>query len=106
MKKILLFICLGAVISALATSTDSDKEKKIRELLQEKKRIMYQMHQLRVELIKRDPELQKLHSKIMAMYRELGIKIDSKTEMKELITRTREIERSIIKITKKSNEDI
>ncbi len=60
-------------------------DKKIVEYKKELLEISKEMHKLRKDIIKKDPALKKLHNKIMALHRELAIKIDLNEGMKKLL---------------------
>ena len=59
------------------------------------------MLELRVKLIKEDPELEALHRKIMALHKELALKLDKKEEMKKLLEKKKRIESELEKILRK-----
>ncbi len=118
MKKILIILLLsvGYYIQADALSDflkEDDTEKVEKSLIEKElekldiKIIKYKkelleiskgMHKLRVDLIKSDPALKKIHDKIMALHRELAIKIDLNEKMKELLKKSIRINNSIKEI--------
>jgi hypothetical protein len=90
------------------------RRKRLREIEEELKkneedsnRTQAKMHEIRVRLLKEDKELGELHQKIMALHRELAIKIDRTQSMRPLIgdllgidTKRKELELERIRIQK------
>ncbi len=102
MKNILLVMILCcaavfavAVVKAETTKDDSAKTDKIRELEEQDKKLAAEMFKARVELIKKDPALLKLHKQIIALHKELELKIDSKKEMRILLSRAADISKEL-----------
>lgn len=88
MKKSLMLALL--VLFALIARGDNYEE--IEKLKQEKRKIALEMHKKRVELIKNTPSLKELEKKIIALHKELAIRIDNNSEMRELINKQKDIE--------------
>lgn len=96
MKNILLVMILG--LATLCTTTANDElpaADKIRTLEEQDKKLAAEMFKLRIELIKKDPALLKLHKQILALHKELALKIDSKKEMRILISKAAEVSKQI-----------
>ncbi|MBN1863314.1 MAG: hypothetical protein JW808_00280 [Victivallales bacterium] len=91
MKKI-PFILLVLALSTPAITGDYEKLEKLRE---EKRKIAVQMHHKRVELIKNTPSLMELQKQIISLHKELSIRVDNNSEMRELINKQREVEAQI-----------
>ena len=80
---------------ALASQVIHGNYEKLEKLREDKRRIEVQMHQKRVELIKNTPSLMELQKQIIALHKELAIRVDNNSEMRELITKLREVETQI-----------
>ncbi|MEI8246583.1 MAG: hypothetical protein WCI51_12185 [Lentisphaerota bacterium] len=96
MKNILLVMILCfAAIFALAAKDEPAAADKIRELEEQDKKIAAEMFKVRMELIKKDPALLKLHKQIIALHKELALKVDSKKEMRILLSRAADVSKQI-----------
>lgn len=91
MKRTLMLIFLVL----FAVMLRADNFDKIEELKAQKRQIALQMHKKRVELIKNTPSLKELERKIIALHKELAIRIDNNSEMRELINKQKKIEMDI-----------
>ncbi len=119
MKKLILLLTIALIISnvqadALSDFLKEDDAEKVEKSAIEKEldkldaniakykkellEISKKMHKLRVDLIKKDPTLKKVHDKIMALHRELAIKIDLNENMKELLKKSIRINNTIKEI--------
>lgn len=58
---------------------------KVSDVDKSKADVLSKMHKLRVKFLKEDPDLQKIQSKIMGLYKDMALKIDRKEGMKVLI---------------------
>jgi seryl-tRNA synthetase len=58
------------------------------------------MYDLRIKLIKDDPSIKKLHQRIIALHKELSLKIDSKKEMRVLIEQEKRLNAQIEQLNK------
>ena len=102
MKKLfILFLCCSTV---LCFGQEEDLEKKEQVLLKQEKKLAKEMFELRVKFLKEDPELKKLHAKILELHKELALKLDSKKEMRTLAAKLRKVKNSIAAI-KEAIED-
>ncbi len=81
--------------SSVTKNYVSKLNKEIKLLKQQQLKVILKMHELRLKLIDDDPELKKLHNKIMDLHKELGIKIDQNKEMRELIIKNISINEKI-----------
>lgn len=87
-RKILLLIAVIGITLALQAD-DYDT----REVLNKKRsELLLKIHNKRVELIKANPSLMELQKKIMALHKELAIRIDNNEEMRALTDELRMIE--------------
>ena len=90
-RKILLFIAIVGITFAL----QADDYDKLETLKKEKSELLLKMHHKRTELIKKNPSLLELQKKIIALHKELAIRLDNNEEMRELTTKLRDIETQI-----------
>lgn len=91
---LIVILCCAAVFS-VAAKDDTPAADKILELTEQGKKIEAEMYKLRIELIKQDPALLKLHKQIMALHKELSLKVDSKKEMRILLSRAADISKQL-----------
>lgn len=102
---LLTMFCLaagvGAADEAKAAKPDPAVVKaKINKLAEDQKTTAKAMHNLRIKLIKTDPELKKLHDSIMAMHRELALKMSANKDMRKLIIKFEDNEKEIENLKK------
>lgn len=62
------------------------------ELQQQRQALATDLHQRRTELLTRDEALKALHQKIMALHKELALRLDNHRELRDLVKRLRELE--------------
>jgi predicted RNase H-like nuclease (RuvC/YqgF family) len=91
---LIVIFCCAAVFS-VAAKDETPAADKILELTEQGKKIEAEMYKLRIELIKQDPALLKLHKQIMALHKELSLKVDSKKEMRILLSRVADISKQL-----------
>jgi len=89
-----MILCFAAIF-ALAAKDEPAAADKIRELEEQDKKIAAEMFKVRMELIKKDPALVKLHKQIIALHKELALKVDSKKEMRILLSRAADVSKQI-----------
>ena len=99
-----LAILITAVI--FFTSYADDKKDvqtsdKYKQLVEEQKVNELKMLETRIRLIKKDPELEALHRKIIALHKELALKLDKKEEMKKLLDKKKRIGSELERILRK-----
>ena len=96
MRNILLvmILCCAAVFAVAARGEPAAADK-IRELEDQDKKLAAEMFKVRMELIKKDPALLKLHKQIIALHKELALKIDSKKEMRILLSKAADISKQL-----------
>jgi septal ring factor EnvC (AmiA/AmiB activator) len=90
MKKICII-----VIVALSFSVMADNYEEIEKLKEEIHKVDLEMHKTRVKLIKTDSSLKAIEEKIIELHKELAIRIDNKTEMRELIDKKKKLKTKI-----------
>lgn len=104
------FIAIFAAAAAFFLSyADDQKSDLISEeydkLVEEQKANELKMLELRVKLIKEDPELEKLHRQIMSLHKELALKLDKKDEMKKLIEKKKRIDSELERLARKKKTE-
>ena len=90
-----IFMCcmvfvLGAVFCRAEGAGDD-----LQTLKEERAKLALEMHKKRVEMIKNDKALRELQKKIIALYKELAIRIDNNPEMRKLIEKSEALDRDI-----------
>lgn len=80
MRKFLL----AMTVAALTMTLHADRAAERLALEKELTEINRAMHEARLEAIRRDPELTALRKKILAMHKEMAIKLDQKPGMRAL----------------------
>ena len=93
MKKGMVFLLL--IVAAFILQAGDYDNSTLDDLKKERQQLKTKMHYKRVEIIKNDPSLMVLQKKIMAIHKELEIRVDNNEEMRELISKLRDIEREI-----------
>ena len=88
MKKVILTVIMLSITTILAYGDSYDDLEKLKHA---KRKLAMEMHNKRVELIKKTPALKTLQKKITALHRELAIRIDNNSEMRELIAKDKDI---------------
>ncbi len=80
--------------------------KQIKELENQRRKLSFEIYQLRVKLIKEDPELQSLQRSIMDMHRKMASKLNEKNSIKVLLDKATQIDSQIVEtINKNKNLD-
>ena len=80
---------------------------KIKELENQRRKLAFEIYQLRVKLIKEDPDLQSLQRSIMDMHRKMASKLNKKASMSTLLEKAQQIDSQIIDtINKNKNLDV
>ncbi len=104
MKKYLLvtvavFVLCGLFVYAETASDKLDALKKKRTEL------AMQMFNRRIKMIEEDPKLKEIHDKIMALHKELAIRIDNDRELIELTIQLKDIDADIDKALDQSKKE-
>ncbi len=84
------FVVLGAVYCRADSASDN-----LEALKEERNNLAVEMHKKRVEMIKNDKALRELQKRIIALYKELAIRIDNNPEMRKLIEKREALDRDI-----------
>ncbi|MDD2478597.1 MAG: hypothetical protein PHS31_01745 [Victivallaceae bacterium] len=101
-KSFIILLLAGCCTFGVAENAQDAVVAKIAVLKKEAEAVDQQMAKMRVEILKKDPELQKLHQQILALHRELALRVDGKREMRILILKSEAIEREIKEISIKT----
>ena len=80
---------------------DYEDKANAEKLIRERKELIEKMQNTRMELIRKDPKLKRLHEQIAALYRELAIELESKREMLILNSDLKRIDSAIDSLKKK-----
>jgi hypothetical protein len=104
MKKLIILCLISIVANNLFSSEASDK---LLDIQNKQQKNITAKHALRVKLLKEDKEIIRLHKRIMALHKELAIKINAKKSMRILIAQQKNlkeqvrIQKEVIKAEKK-----
>lgn len=90
----LALLALTAVMPLNAQNEEKKNDKEV-QLLAQRREVELEMYKLRLEMIKTDPEISRLHEKILAMHKELQLKIDNVPAMQKLIRRAEQLDRDL-----------
>lgn len=90
-RKLLLF----SAIIGISLALQADDYDSLETLQKEKSELLLLMHHKRVELIKNTPSLLELQKKIIALHKELAIRLDNNEDMRKLIEKLRSVESKI-----------
>ncbi len=82
-------------IIGIALALQADEYDTLETLQKEKSDLLLQIHHKRVTLIKNTPSLLELQKKIIALHKELAIRLDNNEDMRKLIDKLRSIETQI-----------
>jgi SMC interacting uncharacterized protein involved in chromosome segregation len=80
---------------AVFAEDDTKTAEAIKKLEVAQKQLAQKMYKTRVKLIKNDPALKRLHKQIMALHKELALKVDSKKEMRVLLIKSEQVTRKL-----------
>lgn len=88
---------LAVALLSLATLTviGLDQQAEIKKLETERAKLTQQQMDKRLEILNTNEECRTLHNQLMALHRELALKIDANPEMHELNLKASEIDRQI-----------
>lgn len=105
MRKLLLTGCFLAAALLMTgqggVQSPDANTLKVESLKKQAVELEDEMTRLRTEIIKADPDLQKIHNQIIALHRELALRVDSKREMRVLILKAEEVERQLRELENK-----
>ena len=100
MRKSKLLLAGAAVLTAVAAFAAVNVKEQLDALQKERDQLELEMHKVRIELIKSDPALTRLHQRIMAMHKELAIQVDRKPEMSKLYSKAAKFDVELEKLRK------
>ena len=108
MKKYLLTSTAVFVLCGLFVYAETATEK-LDSLKKKRTELAMQMYNRRMKLIEEDPKLKEIHDKIMALHKELAIRLDNDRELIELGIQVKDIDVDIDKeldhIKKEENKE-
>ena len=90
----ILICCMVVVLGAVFCRAGNAAEN-LQALKEERANLALEIHKKRVEMIKNDKALRELQKKIVALYKELAIRIDNNPEMRKLLEKLDALERRI-----------
>ena len=104
MKKYILitmgaFILCGLFVFAESASDKADGLKKKRA------EVAIQLYNRRLKLIEEDPKLKEIHEKILALHKELALKLENDREIIELTTQIRDIDSDLERLADQIRKD-
>ncbi|MCX6983499.1 MAG: hypothetical protein NT118_01945 [Lentisphaerae bacterium] len=96
MKKYLVMTAAVFVLCGLFVYAETSSEK-LDTLKKKRTEIAMQMYSRRMKMIEEDPKLKEIHEKIMALHKELAIRLDNDRELIELGIQVKDIDADIDK---------
>jgi len=96
MKKYLIMTAAIFVLCGLFVYAETSSEK-LDVLKKKRSELALQMFNRRVKLIEEDPKLKEIHEKIMALHKELAIRLDNDRELIELGIQIKDMDADIDK---------
>lgn len=96
MKKYLLITAAAFVLCGLFAYAETASEK-LDALKKKRSELATQMFNRRMKLIEEDPKMKEIHEKIMALHKELAIRLDNDRELVELGIQVKDIDVDIDK---------
>ena len=96
MKKYLVMTAAVFVLCGLFVYAETSSEK-LDTLKKKRTEIAMQMYNRRMKMIEEDPKLKEIHEKIMALHKELAIRLDNDRELIELGIQVKDIDADIDK---------
>jgi hypothetical protein len=83
---------------------DFQNPARFKALMKEREELQQRMHALRVKLLQEDPELEKLHKRIMELHKELALQLESKKDMRKFCDKLKEIDAELDKLPHKDSQ--
>ncbi|MEA4861926.1 MAG: hypothetical protein AB7F40_08450 [Victivallaceae bacterium] len=102
MKNKIIIAALATAVAALGLYAQEQKSE-LAKLQEERASLTWQIVDKRAQLIASDAECKKLHEQIMAMHRELAIRLNSNPDMRKLTQQTEELDRKIAELKQKES---
>lgn len=96
MKRYLLITVAAFVLCGLFVYAETSSEK-LDALKKKRYELATQMFNRRMKLIEEDPKMKEIHEKIMALHKELAIRLDNDRELVELGIQVKDIDVDIDK---------
>ena len=104
MKKYLIMTAAIFVLCWLFVYAETTSEK-LDVLKKKRSELALQMFNRRIKLIEEDPKLKEIHEKIMALHKELAIRLDNDRELIELGIQIKDIDADIDKAMDQVKKD-
>ena len=108
MKKYMIITVAAFILCGLFVYAETASEK-LDVLKKKRTELAMQMYSRRIKLIEEDPKLKEIHDKIMALHKELAIRLDNDRELVELGIQVKDIDVDIDKeldqIKKEENKE-
>ena len=104
MKKCLLITLAVFVLCGLFVYAETAPDK-LDALKKKRTELAMQMFNRRIKMIEEDPKLKEIHDKIMALHKELAIRIDNDRELIELGIQIKDIDADIDKAMDQSKKE-
>ena len=107
--KIVILLCI--IVGMANTLLSGEAVVKMQELQKKQADNISAKHKLRIKLITDDAEIKRLHKRIMALHKELALKINAKKSMRLLLeqqtslTEQITLQKQAIKIEKKQEQE-
>ncbi len=105
MKKFLIMFLCAATLLCFDANAEKNLEEQQQALLKQEKQLAKEMFQLRVKLLQKDPILKKMHEKIMELHKELALRLDSKKEMRILLSKLKKVKVSLAEVKQQIKDE-
>ncbi|HCE44779.1 MAG TPA: hypothetical protein DET40_14660 [Lentisphaeria bacterium] len=104
MKKYLLMTAAVFMLCGLFVLAESVSEK-LDTLKKKRADAAVQLYNRRIKLIEDDPKLKEIHDKIMALHKDLALKLENDREVIELSTQIRDIDADIERLSEQMKKE-
>lgn len=85
--------------------TKEDFQKQMQKLEDQRRKIQLKIYQLRVQLIREDPELLMMHNEIMKMHKKLATELNENEKMKGFLIQAQQLDTQIANLLKSKQEN-
>jgi len=100
MKKLMFSTVLCLTMFAAVAAEPQNTTEELKKLEQQQAKLAVEMRKTRMELISKDPDIQRMHKQIMALHKELELKIDNTREMRSLLFKEAELAKKMEELKK------
>ena len=97
MKQIIFALLFMAFLTTLSVFSE-DAASDLEQLKKEREQVTAELHSRRMELIQNTPELKTMHDKIIAMHKELALRLEKDREMSRLLKRFKDADDQLKKL--------